>query len=330
MNLDLIRCGVIGVGYFGKHYVRLLQKIEGMRLRVVADNSAGALVAIPASVKKTTKWQEVMTDPGIDCIIIATPVSQHFSLAKTALEAGKHVLVEKPMTSNLKEAYELQKLVDERKKVFLVGHQYLYNDYIEHLKKEIENGTLGKIRYIFTEHFYFGPIRYDVGCFWETATHQLAIIDYLFRPEQIVEAQGKSVDFTGTGRDDFSAAEVLFSDGILASIVVSWFSPEKVRRFTIAGDKGVAVFDDTREEKLKLIYHPYPLMPAGSSLTSYHFKSEEAQIYIPSIHAKEPLQNQLEHLQSCIRDGISPRTGIEHGVRVIQFLERISRAIKKI
>lgn len=283
-----LKCAIIGAGRFGKHYLRLLGEMQGIKLAAVGGRK---------------DWREVISRPEIDCVIIATPVSTHFEIAKATLEAGKHVLLEKPMTRTLKEAERLRSAVYRSGRIFMVGHQYLYNDYIIHLKSEIEKGTLGKIIYFFAEHLYPGPIREDVGCFWETATHELAIIDYLFSPKKIRGVHGSMCDLTGNGRDDFASALIEFEKAPPVAITVSWMYPEKIRRLVIVGERGSAVFDEQRDEKLKF------------------YLSEK--ILVPRIAQREPLQNELKHFIDCIKNKKVPVTDIKHGVFITEMLHKI-------
>lgn len=311
--INSLRFGVIGTGYFGKHYVRLLNEIEGAELIATANRSSGPEI--------------VLNNPQIDCVVIATPVSTHFDLAKRALEAGKHVLVEKPMTASLREAEALQEIVRKSGRIFMAGHQYLYNDYVRHLKTRIDEGILGRVKYVFAEHLYHGPIRYDVGCFWETATHELAVIDYLFGSQKIKDVRGKALDFYGSGRDDFTTAVVTFASGISATIITSWFYPEKVRRMVIGGEKGLAIFDERNPAgALQFIHTAYP---AAQDLgeRSYFFKIADDKKTIPQIKAGEPLRNELEHFIECVRSGAAPLTDIEHGVRITRYLDTIMNSL---
>lgn len=315
-----MKFGVVGVGYFGRHYVRLLSSMPGAELyavsRVSSEYHDEVSHFLKASIKIYKKPAELFRDSAIDCVVIAAPTSAHFSLAKQALEAGKHVLVEKPMTSTLTEAEKLEVLVKKSGRIFMVGHQYLYNDYIRYLKSEIEKESLGKIRYILAEHLYLRPAEDDVGCFWETATHELAIIDYLFSPGKIKEVQGKMASFSDVGKsdfdgfkDDFAAVWIDFAGAPPAQITVSWMYPEKVRRFTVVGEGGSAVFDELRKEQL--------MFQTG-------FRRKETRF---EAAAREPLRNELEHFIECVREGRTPLTGIEHGMRVTEYLNAVYQAL---
>lgn len=326
-----LRFGVVGAGYFGKNYIRILQDMPGVELSALADPSPDFEKNIPMlspTVKRFTDANTLISDPEIDCVVIATPAISHSALIVAALRAGKHTLVEKPMAMNMREAEEIRGTVEESGRIFMVGHQYLYHDYVRHLKSEIDKDVIGRPRYVLAENFYFGPIRSDIGCFWETATHELAIIDYLFSPGTITDARGTKVDFSGSGRDDFASATITFESGLVAAITVSWFAPEKIRRMTVTGERGMAVFDDRREEKLKLFLHPYPEALKGGGVASQFLEFKEGEIKVPAPDAREPLRNQLEHFISSVRTGMEPESGIAHGMRVTKMLDTISRQMQ--
>lgn len=326
--MHILKFGVIGAGRFGRHYARLLQEIKGAELAALASPGiARRKLVLPRSVKKFSDPSLLIKDPSIDCVVIATPVSSHFELAASALKAGKHVLLEKPMTRALAEAKRLQKVVKKSGRVFMVGHQYLYNDFIRRLKKELGRKILGRISYVFSEQLYFGPIRPDVGCFWDAAGHELAILQYLFGPLAIKQVRGMAVKIGRGGKgDDFSAAEITFANGLAAAIIVSRLYPEKTRRFSIAGDKGAAIFDDQRDEKLKFYFYPYPKSGYGKS-SSRLIDASKIKILKPKIAAKEPLRNELEHFIDCVKNKKTPLTDIKHGVSVTEMLHKITKSI---
>lgn len=314
--MENLRFGLIGAGYFGKHYLRLLKELPDVELKSVATKS---------SVETTP--DAILRDPEIDCVVIATPARTHFDLATRALLAGKHVLVEKPLVLNLSDAAELKKLVEKTNKVLMVGHQYLYNDYIQKLKDEISRGTLGEIKYIFAEHMYFGPLRSDTGVFFDAATHEFAILDYLFGPFEIEKAQGASLSMTGKGFDDFAAAEIRFSNGILFTIVLSRFAPQKIRRMVFGGSRGLALFDEGQDVKLSFYNFPYPEISETQKLDSNFFETAPGDIAMPQLEFKEPLRAELEHFVNCVQTGDTPKSDIEHGVRVTGHLTKVAAKI---
>lgn len=312
----MISFGLIGVGHFGKNYLRILQEIEGAKLVGVAASTKKSLDAIDSlvssGVKKTTSAEEIFRYSEIGAVIIATLTPTHFLLASAALKAGKHVHVEKPMTATLVEAEELARIVEDTGKIFSVGHQYLYNDHISFLKQKIDEGFLGTIRYIHAEHFYTKPLFGNVGCFWETATHELAIFDYLFGPFSIEKKLARFEDFFNAGRDDFANVSFLLSGKIQVTIITSWVAPEKVRKFTIVGEKGAAIFDEVRDIKNPLRLY---------KIEDEDFEYKDIQVDVSN--AGEPLRNELGHFIECIRENREPLTGYRHGLRVTKYLDEL-------
>lgn len=323
-----IRFGIIGVGYFGKHYVRLLQEMEGAELVGIVTRPGIEILKLPKTIKKYESADALLCDSAIDCVIIATPPSSHAELAITAFQKGKHVLIEKPMASSLREAHVIADAAHASGRICMIGHQYCHNDYIRQLKKEIEQKTIGDIKYIFAEHLYIGPVRLDVGCFWETATHELAIIDYLFGHVSAIKITGQMVDIMGSGRDDAANATIAFDNGVVVSIVTSWFAPQKVRRMTIVGTKGMAVFDEKETHPLVLFRHAYPEQESPELHTSHFFEIKEEEKYIPHIDAHEPLRNQLSHFIDCIIKKKTPITGVDQGLRITKLLDEITTRMR--
>ncbi len=318
-----LRFGVIGVGYFGKHYLRLLQEIEGAECAGIFTRFDEEVKALSPQIKRYVSVNELMSDSSIDCIIIATPVSTHADLAIAALEHGKHVLLEKPIAASLVDAERIAAAVRASGRVFMIGHQYCYNDYIRQLKKEIENQTIGQITYLFAQHLYPGPVRLDIGCFWETATHELAIIDYLFPGIKPKAVTSQILDMTCCGRDDATTALISFDNGLTATIVTSWFAPEKVRRMLLAGTKGMAVFDEKEEHPLVLTKHPYPVNESPEPHTSHFFNINDSERMVAPTAHTEPLRNQVVHFMECVREQKIPLTGIDHALRITKLLDMV-------
>ncbi len=307
--------GLIGLGYFGKNYLRLLQSVDGAKLAAVATRTSESLSrlgqAIPKAAARTTDASQVLRDSRVDCVVIATPPSTHLQLAKEALENGKHVLLEKPMTPSLEEAKRLRAAVKKSSATFMVGHQYVYNNYIGWLRDNMQQ--LGKVSHVVAEHLYPGPVREDIGCLWDAGTHQLSTIQYLLNPGRIVEASGMSIEMSKKGIDDLTAATLRFGSGLTATMMVTWLAAQKTRRMTFAGSKGMAVFNDAEpKDKLKM-----------------YLKSAMPKPEIPEVAAREPLRNQVEHFIHCIRTGETPLTGIDKSYEVTEWLDRIARSVKK-
>ena len=217
-----ITCAVIGVGAFGKHYVRLLGANPRTTLVAVASPSVHSRkLDVGPDVKLYTDAQSIFQDPTIEAVVIATPVSTHAELAVQAIAAGKHVLLEKPLARNFEEAERIEAALKNSTKVFMVGHQYLYNDYVAELKKELGGERIGRVRYVHAEQLYAGPIRHDIGCFREAGTHEIALIDHLFSPGKPVSVVASGIDLSGGVREDFAVASITYESGLFAHIVIS-------------------------------------------------------------------------------------------------------------
>ena len=314
-----LRVGLIGLGRFGSHYARLLQKVEGVSFYAVAarDEKSFTAASVPAETKRYTDGADLIGDPNVDCVIIATPTTTHAALSIAALAADKHVLVEKPMTATLAEARAVATAVEKSGRTFMVGHQYLYNDYIRELKRQMDAGTLGAIAYVFAEHFYPGPVRSDIGCFWETATHEIAMLDYFFGRPAASEIIGTRIDIDKRGHEDYASIAFTLSNGARATIVNSWIAPKKTRRLIIAGDKGAVLFDDLEpHEKLKFTPAPDVNMDRDAGTALSLFRSDT-----------EPLFNEFTHFIHVARTGTPPLTDITHGLYVTEMLNAIYQAV---
>jgi len=294
--MKVLNFALIGRGKWGKNYERLLKEIPGVSLQAVVDFSSGNL-------------KTVLKNPDIHCAIIATPPKTHFPIAKIALKAGKHILLEKPMAVNLKEAEKLKKIVENLDRVLMVGFQYLFNGYVQYLKKEIENGAFGEIKNISSEHFQ-SPLRTDVNAFWDAAPHPLSIFQFIFNPKKIIKVSVEQKNLENSGLENYVKAAVQFDRGPLLNIAVSWPGKEKVRKFTIQGKKQTAVLDETKTaEKLTLI------------------SNKEGKITIPRVIAGEPLKNEVKHFIDCVQNRKTPLTGVNFGYLNTQWLEMINLKI---
>lgn len=292
----ILNFALIGRGKFGKNYERLLNEIPETSLRAIVTKSSGNL-------------KEVLSDPDIDCVAIVTPAITHFALAKAALEAGKHVLLEKPMVTNLKDAQALKLIAKKSDKVFMVGFQYLSNNYVQYLKKEIENDIFGAITDIKFEHSQSNP-REDVNVFWDVAPHPLSIFQFIFNPKKIIKVSGEQKKLGNSMRVSCARAIIQFDCGPMLDITASWPGKEKIRKLTIQGEKATAILDETKTaEKLILI------------------SNKDGKVTVPKIITEEPLKNKIKDFLKCIQNKKMPLTGINFGYLNTKWLEKINQQI---
>jgi predicted dehydrogenase len=291
-----LRFAVIGTGRFGQHYVRILQSLPGAVLKTVVSRSSGDPDA-------------VLRDREIDCVVIATPAATHFDYLRRGIEAGKHVLVEKPMVLSVAQAEVIKNLLDKSPVVMMVGHQYVYNAHLQLLKNEITSGRLGRVRFISYEHFYPGPVREDVGAFWDAAPHALSIIDWLCDGPEVATAQGSILKITQEKFDDFAQTMVEFEGRVQLAFAVSSVAPQKTRRMTFAAENGVATFTEIEGQ------------------TQLQMAVKGSVVALPTVLDTEPLRSELEHFIRSVQTGETPITGIAHGLRVTRNLEKIYRRL---
>jgi len=314
--MKTLKFGLIGVGYFGKNFARTLLQTQRANLVVASCKTKKSIKSLnsflPKRIIKTNDSNSIFEDPLIDCVIIATPASTHFKLAKKAIESGKHVLLEKPMVKNFNEAKKLLKIVKKNKSTFMVGHQYLYNNYVEYIKEKISKNYLGKIKHAFSYHHYIGSRVEDIGCLWDAVTHQLSVLQYLFEPKEIINVTGKSVNLNENGYDDYFTAKIEFENKLIASMLVSRISNYKMRNFIFSGDKKTAFFNDyAKNHKLEFYSNKFPY-----------------KINKINLNATETLQNEVDHFIYCVNNNKTPRTNIENSFIISKWLEKISKSLK--
>ena len=323
--IKTLQFGIIGLGHFGKHYARLLQEIPGVNLVAVANKSCEVFeeneISLRDGITKSLDESEILNNNKIDCVVIATPPSTHKDLIVKSIRAGKHVLVEKPMVIGAAEAKAVEKELKKRRDlVFMVGFQYIYNDYIRYLKEHIAD--LGKVGYVVAENFYFGPLRKDVGCFADAGVHELSILEYLLNPGDIKKVSRSSFGVQNNKIDDFTAAAISFKNGVKAYIAISWFMPEKSRKMTIVGDKGVAIFNDSSDEKLRIYKRVYR-NNFGDQPSDFMKDLSNIPQEVPKLTVNEPLRSELEHFIHCVNTGSESMTGFKFGNEVVKKSCRI-------
>ncbi len=256
MRAKELRFGVIGWGYWGPKIARNLDSLSHAAVTMVADTDAYRLtnLAVNQPWIQTTTLNEDIFRSDVDAIVIATPVSTHFQLAREALLHGKHVLVEKPLTANVSQAEELVALAQEQQRILMVGHTFEYNPAVNELRKLVQNGELGKIYCIEAERVNLGLFRNDINVIWDLAPHDISILLYLLdqRPERIKVQAHAHVQ---SNIEDVAHLDLEFADGMNAHIHVSWLHPCKIRRVTVIGDARMVVYDDTNPAEMIKVYN---------------------------------------------------------------------------
>jgi predicted dehydrogenase len=320
-----------GCGYWGPNLLRNFSGLPGCTVKYVVDSSAArrAFVESNFPLSRTLEQREtVLDDPSVNGIVIATPAASHFCLAKQALEAGKHVFVEKPLATSVDEVDELARCAAERNLVVMTGHTFVYNSAVRYVKKLIDSGELGELRYIYSQRLNLGRIRSDIDALWNFAPHDISIIQYwLGNPEPIsVGRQGMA--YMQEGIDDVVFLSLEYPGKVIANIHVSWLDPQKVRKMIIVGSRKMVVYDDIAENKI-VIYDKGIDRRAilGENMDfddprPLQFDYRSGDILIPQVKFTEPLRAEAEHFADCIRNSREPLTGLPHARAVVSILER--------
>ena len=332
----MIRIGCVGLGHWGPNLARNVASAEGAVLQALCDAIPERLAQLGASfpaATTTTDLNELLADPHIDALILATPAATHFALAKAALEAGKHVLVEKPLAKTADECRTLIALAEERGLTLMVGHVFLYNAAVRRVKAMIDAGELGELYYVYSQRLNRGIVRQDVNALWNFAPHDLSILSYwLGAPPTEVEARGFA--YLQPGIEDVVFLTMTFPGGVGASVHLSWLDPNKVRRMTIVGSKKMVLYDDMSPDAKVVVYDKgisRAEAPAAlgtyQDFGSYHLLARAGDVVIPKLEQREPLRVEIEDFVRCVRDGARPLADGLSGLHVVEALEAAQRSL---
>ena len=325
----MITIGQAGLGYWGPNVLRNFVNLAECGVTKCCDIDPQQLEKIKRQypfIKLTQDYNELVNDPEIEAIVIATSASTHYQLARKALEADKHVFVEKPITLDVGKAEELIELAEVRKRVLMVGHLLIYHPAVTKLKEYVDSGELGEIRYIYSSRLNLGKIRHDENAMWSFAPHDLSVALYLLGEEpEAVSAQGMA--YLRPDIEDVVFIMVRFPQGKVAHLHVSWLDPHKVRRITVVGSRKMAVFDDMESAEKLRIY--------DKGVDNLHYSSygefltlRFGDIHIPRIDMKEPLQLECQHFLDCIQDHHRPLSDGPEGLQVLKILDAAQRSLK--
>jgi predicted dehydrogenase len=271
---------------------------------------------------------DIFSDKDIDAVVISTPVATHFELAKRSLEFGKHVLVEKPMSTNTSEVRKIGKLSRERGLVAMVGHTFLFNEAVRYVGQMIRNGEIGEIHYIYCQRLNLGRIRKDVDALWNLAPHDVSIIQYWLGDPEPLKVRRFGMDYVQKGIDDVVFLDILYPNDVMAHIHVSWLDPQKIRKITIVGSKKMVIYDDIAENKITVYdkgIDEVSVLGQGMDFDSppeFGFNHRSGDVVIPKILWKEPLKTEIDHFADCVVQGLECLAGPDHAAKVVDILSK--------
>jgi predicted dehydrogenase len=321
-----VRVGVVGLGYWGPNLARNLAAIPGCELAWLCDASAETrervAPAFPAA-RATAEIEDLLADPALDAVVLATPVPTHAELAIAVAEAGKHCFVEKPLATNAADAERAVAAAQAAGRVLMVGHLLEYHPAVARLKQLIESEELGELFYIYGNRLNLGKLRADENALWSLGAHDVSVALHLIG-EEPVECIAHGASYVRDGVQDVVFCYLRFPSGVVAHLHLSWLDPHKERRMTVVGARRMATFDDMLIEG-KLTIYDKGFDEDTRSWGEYITRSGDT--FSPRIANVEPLRIECEHFVDCVRSGATPRSDGHSGVRVVRVLERLQRAL---
>ncbi|HEU4717948.1 MAG TPA: Gfo/Idh/MocA family oxidoreductase [Bacteroidia bacterium] len=327
----MIRIGVIGYGYWGPNLVRNFSQLNDCVVKTVADTRPGRLEAlhkIYPSIAVTADYKTVLSDAEIDAVVIAVPVFLHFPVAKEALEKGKHVLIEKPMTTSVAQAEELIALAEKKRRTLMVDHTFVYTGVVQKIKSVIASGEIGDLNYFDSTRINLGLFQHDINVLWDLAPHDISILNFL-TGEKPVSVSATGISHTGNGIENIAYLTLHYSNNFIAHFHCSWTSPVKIRKILIGGSRKMIVYDDVEPtEKIK-IYDTGYSMRTDEDKHKLLVDYRTGDIYIPKTEQREALLGVAGDFVSAIRENRQTLAGGTAGLEVVRVLEAAGRSLRE-
>ena len=325
--------GVIGCGYWGPNLVRNFGQQDGVCVVAVCDSQLDRAAQVARSHHvgtATNRVDEFLALDDLDLVVIATPSATHFDLARRAIEAGKHVLVMKPITTRSDHAEELVHLAEQAGVMLAVDHTFVYTGAVRKMRELVDNGSLGNVYYIDSVRINLGLFQNDVNVVWDLAPHDVSIIDYVMGGQEAESVATIGGCHAGSRHENIAYVTIRYSPDVLAHIHVNWLAPAKVRRTIIGGSKSMVIYDDMESsEKLKIYDKGVSITPTSTAADVYSqmVQYRSGDMRAPKIDGREALATEAEHLIECIRTGSRPMADGHAGLRVVRILEAAQASI---
>ena len=329
----MIRMGVIGCGYWGPNLIRNFQNNPEVELVSMADLDVKRLQRVGAlypTVRRFTDYREITNDPTLDAVVVATPVSTHFSLGMDVLQSGKHLFLEKPMAAAADECRRLLDAADARGRVIMVGHTFLFSPSVRKIAALMNAGDLGDIYYVSITRVNLGIFQKDVNVVWDLAPHDVAMLNHLFDANPtVVSATGRSYVQVDRGIEDVAFLTLEYPGRQIAHIHVSWLDPNKIRRATFVGSRKMLVYDDIEPtEKIKVYDKGVEIQPHYDNFGEFQLTLRSGDIFVPRIDMIEPLKIEAQHFVDVIKGEAESISSGRHGLEVVEVLEKACQSIK--
>jgi predicted dehydrogenase len=327
----MIRVGVIGYGYWGPNLVRNFMEAPGSTVVAVSDLRGGRLTSLKTrypTIKTTTCTNELINDPSIDALVIATPVSSHFELGMAALNAGKHVLVEKPLAANSEQAQQLIAEAARRNRVLMVDHTFVYTGAVRKIRELITANALGDIYYYDAVRVNLGLFQHDVNVIWDLAIHDLSIMDYVL-PNKATAVSATGISHIPGQPENVAYITLFFDNPQIAHVHVNWLTPVKVRHTLIGGSEKMILYDDLEpSEKVKIYDKGVTISQSPEAVYELLVSYRSGDMTAPRLDATEALQVEAQHFIDCINHNKEPITNGQTGLRLVRIAEAAERSLR--
>jgi predicted dehydrogenase len=329
----MIGMAVIGCGEWGPNHIRNFQSQPGAEVLAAVDPDAARLERVRGlfpAVEGCAQPDQVFTDDRIQAVVVATPLRTHYALVKKALEAGKHVLCEKPLCETVAQARELIDLAQARKLILVVGHVFLFNPGIMKVKQIVDSGDLGSLHYLQAVRTNLGPIRRDCNAAFDLATHDISIFNWLVGAAPL-EVAATGASFLQPGIEDVVSISLKYPRQVFGSIQASWLNPKKVRQITVVGSKQMVTWDDLQ------LGSPVACYDKGANSNSHYtdygeflrISTWDGDVKLPKVHTEEPLKLQARHFLEAIANGAAEKSGGDSALGVVSVLEGIAASLRE-
>lgn len=326
-----VRIGVIGYGYWGPNLVRNFVETPGANVIYVSDLRSDRLKEVQKRyphIQTTTNYNDVIRDPSIDAIAIATPVSSHFNLALEALKASKHVLVEKPLAENSIQSQQLIDMAEKRGLVLMVDHTFIYTSAVQKIREIIAAGNLGDLLYYDSVRINLGFFQHDINVLWDLAVHDLSIMNYIL-PNRPIAVSATATSHLPGKPENIAYLTLFFDNHMIGHVHANWLAPVKIRRTLIGGSHKMIIYDDIEPSEKVKVYDRGITLNENQGIYQALVSYRTGDLWAPQLDMTEALKTEALHFVKCIQSGTSPLTDGQSGLEVVKILEAASRSLQE-
>ncbi len=327
-----LRCGLIGLGYWGPNLLRNIASSPHTQITAICDSNLQRCSSFSRQYHVplvTANAEDVLKSPEVDAVVIATPVSTHYSLALAALRAGKHVFVEKPLAAEVAHAEHLVDEAARRGLTLMVDHVFVYNPAVVKIKELIDTGVVGDVLYYDSVRVNLGLFQHDVNVIWDLMVHDLSIVDYLVKARPVSVSSHARAHVRGQP-ENMAYMTCVFDGALIAHFHANWLAPVKVRRTLVGGSRRMVVYDDLEpDEKIKIYDRGIDMTTPQQDKSGFQFGYRLGDMSAPMLNRTEALKIAIEHFAECVRSGAAPTTDGPCGLRIVRMLAAASRSAQE-